>query len=59
PVADEKMEEVIAVLGNDSSTTTSLIEEFPKTTSSQDILEDISQLPGCSNKDKKGKNRFK
>ncbi|GBL77107.1 hypothetical protein AVEN_12749-1 [Araneus ventricosus] len=31
PVADEQMEEVRAVLENDSSTSTSFIEEFPKT----------------------------
>ncbi|GBN94314.1 hypothetical protein AVEN_178248-1, partial [Araneus ventricosus] len=34
PLADEQMEEVRAVLENDSSTTTSLIEDFPKTTAS-------------------------
>ncbi|GBN66694.1 hypothetical protein AVEN_211612-1, partial [Araneus ventricosus] len=59
PVAEEKMEEVRAVLGNDSSTTTSLIEKFPKTTASQDFLEEISRLFSSSNKDKKGKIRFK
>ncbi|GBN95701.1 hypothetical protein AVEN_52147-1 [Araneus ventricosus] len=33
-VADEQMEEVRAVFENDSSTTTSLIEDFPQTTAS-------------------------
>ncbi|GBM49775.1 hypothetical protein AVEN_60505-1 [Araneus ventricosus] len=42
PVAGEQMEEVGAVLKNDSSTTTSLIEDFPKTTASQDILGDTA-----------------
>ncbi|GBO03201.1 hypothetical protein AVEN_218375-1 [Araneus ventricosus] len=54
PVADEQME-VRAVLENDSSTTTFLIEDFPQTTASQDILEEISPLPSSSNKDRKAK----
>ncbi|GBL82515.1 hypothetical protein AVEN_263622-1 [Araneus ventricosus] len=58
-LADEQMEEVRAVLENDCSTTTSLIEDFPKTTASQDILKERSPLPSSSNKDKKGKNQFK
>ncbi|GBN53159.1 hypothetical protein AVEN_133824-1 [Araneus ventricosus] len=41
------------VLENDSSTTTSLIEDFPKTTASQNILEEISPLPINSNKNRK------
>ncbi|GBM06899.1 hypothetical protein AVEN_147839-1 [Araneus ventricosus] len=56
PVADEQMKEVPVVLENDNSTTTSLIEDFPKTTTSQDILEEISTLPSSSNKDRKRKN---
>ncbi|GBL84066.1 hypothetical protein AVEN_100916-1 [Araneus ventricosus] len=53
PVADEQMEEVRAVLENDSSATTSLIEDFPKATASRDILEEISPLLSSSNKDRK------
>ncbi|GBL90917.1 hypothetical protein AVEN_28016-1 [Araneus ventricosus] len=49
------MEEVRLVLENDSSTATSLIEDFPQTTASQDILENISPLLSCSNKDRKTK----
>ncbi|GBL74359.1 hypothetical protein AVEN_235335-1 [Araneus ventricosus] len=49
PVAGEQMEEVRAVLENDSSTTTSLIEDFSKTTASQVILKEISPLPSSSN----------
>ncbi|GBO01936.1 hypothetical protein AVEN_245846-1 [Araneus ventricosus] len=49
------MEEVGADLENDSSTATSLIEDFLKTTVSQDILEEISPLPSSSNKDRKSK----
>ncbi|GBM59818.1 hypothetical protein AVEN_10025-1 [Araneus ventricosus] len=56
PVADEQMEEVRAVLENDSSTTTSLIEDFSKTTASQDILKEISPFPAVSIKIEKGKN---
>ncbi|GBM67755.1 hypothetical protein AVEN_188591-1 [Araneus ventricosus] len=37
PIADEKMEKVPAILENDSSATTSLIEDFPKTAASRDI----------------------
>ncbi|GBM28224.1 hypothetical protein AVEN_181298-1 [Araneus ventricosus] len=37
PIADEQIEEVRAVLENDSRTTSSLIEDFPKTTASQDF----------------------
>ncbi|GBM16325.1 hypothetical protein AVEN_194063-1 [Araneus ventricosus] len=59
PVADEQMEENVAVLENDNSTTTSLIEDFPKTTASQDILEEISPLPSLPIKIEKGKNQFK
>ncbi|GBM58410.1 hypothetical protein AVEN_63772-1 [Araneus ventricosus] len=54
-VADEQMEEVRVVLENDNSTATSLIEDFSKTTTSQDILEEISPLPSSSNKDRKRK----
>ncbi|GBM72523.1 hypothetical protein AVEN_45594-1 [Araneus ventricosus] len=50
------MEEVRKVWENDSSTTTtSLIESFPKTTASQDILKEFSPLPSSSNKDRKRK----
>ncbi|GBM23267.1 hypothetical protein AVEN_26003-1 [Araneus ventricosus] len=49
------MEEVLAVLENYSSTTTPLIEDFPKTTASQDILEEISPLPSSSNTERKRK----
>ncbi|GBM27418.1 hypothetical protein AVEN_202174-1 [Araneus ventricosus] len=49
------MEEVRAVFENDSSAITSFIEDFPKTTASQDILEEISPLHSSSNKDKKRK----
>ncbi|GBN54079.1 hypothetical protein AVEN_72646-1, partial [Araneus ventricosus] len=45
----------VLVLENDSSTTTSLIKDFPKTTASQDILEEISPLPSSSKKDRKRK----
>ncbi|GBL85425.1 hypothetical protein AVEN_34613-1 [Araneus ventricosus] len=55
PVANEQMEEAGAVLENDSSTPTYLIEYFPKTTASQDILEEISPLPRSSIKDRKRK----
>ncbi|GBL82627.1 hypothetical protein AVEN_263703-1 [Araneus ventricosus] len=59
PVADQQMEEFRAVLENDSRTTTSLIEDFPQTTASENILEEISALPSSSNKDRKrGKNQF-
>ncbi|GBL96125.1 hypothetical protein AVEN_104352-1 [Araneus ventricosus] len=59
PVADEQMEKVQAVWENDSTTTTCLIEDFPKTIASEDILEEISPLPSSFNKDRKGKNQFK
>ncbi|GBM71913.1 hypothetical protein AVEN_28690-1 [Araneus ventricosus] len=49
------MEEVRAVFENDSSTTTSPIEDFPNTTASKDILEVISPLTSSSNKDSKRK----
>ncbi|GBM23731.1 hypothetical protein AVEN_257639-1 [Araneus ventricosus] len=49
------MKKVRVVLENDSSTTTSLIEDFTKTTASQVILEEISPLPSSSNKDRKRK----
>ncbi|GBM34847.1 hypothetical protein AVEN_208048-1 [Araneus ventricosus] len=49
------MEEARAVLENDGSTNTSRMEDFPKTTASQDILEEISPLPSSSNKDRKRK----
>ncbi|GBO01900.1 hypothetical protein AVEN_95759-1 [Araneus ventricosus] len=49
------MEEIRAALENDSSTTVSLIEDFPKTTASQDILEEISPLASSSNKERKRK----
>ncbi|GBL54243.1 hypothetical protein AVEN_83362-1 [Araneus ventricosus] len=52
-VADRQLEEVLAVLDNDTSTTTSLTEDFPRTKSFQDILEEISPLPISSNKDTK------
>ncbi|GBM94710.1 hypothetical protein AVEN_16720-1 [Araneus ventricosus] len=56
PVANEQqMEEVSAVLENDSSTTTSPIEDFPNITASKDILEVISPLNRRSNKDRKRK----
>ncbi|GBL95740.1 hypothetical protein AVEN_683-1 [Araneus ventricosus] len=55
PVADEQMEVVRAILENDSSTITSLIQDFPKTTASQDILKETSPLPSSSNKDRKKK----
>ncbi|GBN20170.1 hypothetical protein AVEN_137826-1 [Araneus ventricosus] len=55
PVADEQMEEVPAVVDNYSSTTTSLREDFSKTSASQDILEEISPLPSSSNIDRKRK----
>ncbi|GBM59284.1 hypothetical protein AVEN_177262-1 [Araneus ventricosus] len=51
PVADRQLEEVLAVLENDTNTTTSLIENFPKAKAFQDILEEISPLPISSNKD--------
>ncbi|GBL82577.1 hypothetical protein AVEN_263666-1 [Araneus ventricosus] len=53
PVADQQMEEFRAVLENDSRTTTSLIEDFPQTTASENILEEISALPSSSNKERK------
>ncbi|GBM40478.1 hypothetical protein AVEN_28636-1 [Araneus ventricosus] len=49
------MEEVQAVLEDDSSTTTSLIEDFPKTAASQDILGEISPRSSSSNKERKRK----
>ncbi|GBM01227.1 hypothetical protein AVEN_253623-1 [Araneus ventricosus] len=58
PVADEQMEEVRAVFENDRSAITTLIEDFPKTTASQDILEEISPLHSSSNKDKKKKEKI-
>ncbi|GBM99361.1 hypothetical protein AVEN_124425-1 [Araneus ventricosus] len=48
------MEEVRAVLENDNCTTTSLIEDIPRTAASQYILE-VSPLPRSSNKDTKKK----
>ncbi|GBN45445.1 hypothetical protein AVEN_123488-1 [Araneus ventricosus] len=55
PVAEEQMDKVRAVLENDSSTTTSLIEYFSKTAASQDILEEISPLPSSSDKERERK----
>ncbi|GBM52983.1 hypothetical protein AVEN_205978-1 [Araneus ventricosus] len=49
------MEEVRVVLENGSSTTTSLIEDFPKTTASQDVLEEVSPPLSSSNNDRKRK----
>ncbi|GBO25663.1 hypothetical protein AVEN_114679-1, partial [Araneus ventricosus] len=56
PVADKHMQEVGEVLEYDSSTITSLIEDFPETTVYQHILEEISPLPSSSNKYRKKKN---
>ncbi|GBN91885.1 hypothetical protein AVEN_77147-1 [Araneus ventricosus] len=53
PVADEQMEKVRAILENHSITASSLIENFPKTTASQDILEEMAPLPSSSNKERK------
>ncbi|GBM62357.1 hypothetical protein AVEN_166850-1 [Araneus ventricosus] len=53
-VTNEQMEEVRAVLKNDSSTTTSLIEDFPKNCISKDISEEISPLSTVLIKIEKG-----
>ncbi|GBM01613.1 hypothetical protein AVEN_60026-1 [Araneus ventricosus] len=50
------MDVVGEVLENDMST--ALIENFPKITDSEDLLEKTSPLPSSSNKDRKRKNSF-